>query len=85
MQWPAQRRGAPVFHGRLCTAQTAISIRWHPSADHAWGSSVCHPACQHSCIQVAARIHHGAHAQGAWGHQCPWADGLLAEALSVRA
>ena len=32
---------------------------------------------------VASKQLPDAHAQCDWGHQCPWADGLLAEALSV--
>ncbi len=84
--WAPVRSGqhnAEVHLSFLCTAQTAISISWHHPANHACGSSACQPACQHSCIQTAARCHHGAHAQCAWGHQRPRADGLLAEALSV--
>jgi hypothetical protein len=84
--------GAPVFQGHLCTAPTAISYRWRHPANHAWGSSACHIAFffglhgnlgKLNCIQTAAYCHRGAHVHYAWGHQCPWADELFAEAISV--
>jgi len=36
-----------------------------------------------NCIQTAAYCHRGAHAQCAWGHQCPWVDELLGPEYTV--
>ena len=78
-----KKKSSLVLQGCLSTAQAAAGIDRCHSSNHAWSSSAGQLACQHSSSQAAARGDRGTPAQCPWGYQCPWINGMPAEALSV--